>query len=104
MWREYNRKRCAQTEASCFPEHANAQASWEVRFGSKAEILTASRCFPLYPRKQTFACDLRESAWCHDRTPAARQTLSLLDHLAGARWTQWRLGSYFVAPSIIVGS
>jgi phosphate transport system substrate-binding protein len=41
-----------------------------VSFGSKAEILTASTCCPLYPRKQTFACDLRKSAWCQEPSSA----------------------------------
>jgi hypothetical protein len=43
-------------------------AATNVGYGSKAEILTASTCCPLYPRKQTFACDLGKSAWCQKAT------------------------------------
>jgi hypothetical protein len=42
-----------------------ADALWECRFGSKADICVAC---PLYPRKRTFAAQLSMSAKGHKRT------------------------------------
>jgi hypothetical protein len=51
--------------------------SRDVRFGSKAEKLTLSRCFPLCRDKQTSASDLSRSAKFQKATSAAHSiTLS----------------------------
>src|SRR5271166_6077231 len=54
----------SQLTSFCRKLHSRLVCKWDVRFGSKAEKLTLSKCFPLCRDKQTFACDLSRSAWC----------------------------------------
>ena len=39
----------------------------DFRYGSKAETLSLSRCFPVYRDKETSACDLSTFARCYER-------------------------------------
>src|SRR5262249_45121258 len=48
----------------------------DVRFGSEAEVFSASGMRPLHPWKRTSATATARSAWCHIRTPATQQTLA----------------------------
>src|SRR5882757_2881165 len=67
-FRKFENQKCLRPLLREDDRENNSAHSWLVHVftqpGSKAEILAASKCFPLCTRKQTFRKAVSMSVWC----------------------------------------
>src|SRR5258707_13250816 len=75
-FRKFENQKCLRPPLREDDRENNSAHSWLVHVftqpGSKGEILTRSRCFPLYPRKRTHVGHRAMSEKCQWTKPLAR--------------------------------